>query len=87
MRRFLGKSLLGSLQPRVRQPAGYRLQRKDHHGKRRIFAKEAHRLNFGKQVIDLTAVEQLMEASQTRGIGQAIEYAKKYMDAKIPHFF
>jgi predicted ABC-class ATPase len=50
------------------------------HGKFAIFAKEVHRLNFGKRIIDLTDLEQLMELSQTKAIGFAIDYAKKYMD-------
>ena len=50
------------------------------HGKFRIYAKEVHRLNFGKHVIDLTDLEQLMELSQTKALGYALEYSKKYMD-------
>jgi predicted ABC-class ATPase len=49
-----------------------------------IYAKEVHRLNFGKQVIDLTDLEQLIELSQTKAIGYAIEYAKKYIDKRTP---
>ncbi len=49
------------------------------HGKFAIFASEVHRLRFGKTVVDLTDVEQLLEVSQTKAIGYAIEYAKKYM--------
>ena len=50
------------------------------HGKFSIYAKEVHRLYFGKCVVDLTDLEQLMELSQTKALGYAIEYAKKYMD-------
>ena len=50
------------------------------HGKFSIYAKEVHRLYFGENVIDLTDVEQLIELSQTKALGYAIEYAKKYMD-------
>ncbi len=50
------------------------------YGKFAINAKEVHRLNFGKYAIDLTDVEQLMELSQTKALGYAIEYAKKYMN-------
>ena len=49
------------------------------HGKFAISAKEVHRLYFGKVVIDLTDLEQLMELSQTKALGYAIEYARKYM--------
>jgi len=50
------------------------------YGKFAIYAKETHRLNLGKQVIDLTDVEQLMELSQTNAVGYAIEYAKRFMN-------
>ena len=50
------------------------------HGKFAIHAREIQRLNFGKQVLDLTDLEQLMELSQTKALGFAIEYARKYMD-------
>ena len=52
------------------------------YGKFRIYAKETHHLNFGKEVIDLTDLEQLVEVSQTKALGYAIEYAKKYMNNK-----
>jgi len=52
------------------------------YNKFRIYAKETHRLNFGKNVIDLTDLEQLLEVSQTKALGYAMEYAKKYMDNK-----
>lgn len=52
------------------------------HGKFSIFAKDVHRLNFGNQVVDITDLEQLIELSQTKALGYAIEYAKKYMDDK-----
>lgn len=52
------------------------------YGKFRINANEPRRLNFGENLIDLTDLEQLMEASQTRALGYAMEYSKKYMDGK-----
>ena len=52
------------------------------HGKFSIYAKEVHRLYFGGNVIDLTDVEQLVELSQTKALGYAVEYAKKYMNDK-----
>jgi predicted ABC-class ATPase len=54
------------------------------HGKFSIFAKEVYRLNFGRYIIDLTDLEQLIELSQTKAIGFAIEYSKKYIDRKTP---
>ena len=50
------------------------------YGKVTINAKDVHRLNLGKEIVDLTDLEQLMELSQTKALGFAIEYAKKYMD-------
>jgi predicted ABC-class ATPase len=52
------------------------------HRKFRLYAKEVHRLHFGKEEIDLTDLEQLMELSQTKALGYAIDYAKQYMDGK-----
>ena len=52
------------------------------HGKFSIYANEIHRLTFGNNVIDLTDVEQLIELSQTKALGYAAEYAKKYMNNK-----
>lgn len=46
----------------------------------RIYAKDANRLNFGAQKVDLADLEQLVELSQTKALGYAMEYAKKYMD-------
>ncbi len=67
---------------RERIPLSESINPLSEYGKFRIYAKETHRLNFGKQVIDLTDLEQLMELSQTKAIGFAIEYSKKYMDNK-----
>lgn len=36
-------------------------------------------IDFGRQHIDLSAVEQLVDISQTKAIGDAIYYAKRYM--------
>jgi predicted ABC-class ATPase len=52
------------------------------HRKFRVYAKEVRRLHFGKEEIDLTDLEQLMELSQTKAMGYAIDYAKQYMDGK-----
>lgn len=48
-------------------------------GKFRLYAKEVHRLHFGKYEIDLTDLEQLLELSQTKAIGYAMDYARQYM--------
>ena len=48
--------------------------------KRSVYATEVNRLKFGRTFIDLTDVEQLIEMSQTKAIGESILYVKKYMD-------
>ena len=46
----------------------------------KISAKGLQSIAFGTQTIDLGAVEQLVDASQTRAIGDAIYYATRYMN-------
>jgi predicted ABC-class ATPase len=50
------------------------------YGHFRISARDRHHLIFGKIEIDLSDVEQITETAQTRAIGRAIDYAKKYLD-------
>ncbi len=52
------------------------------YNKRSVYATEVHRLKFGKAFIDLNDVEQLIELSQTKAVGQAILYLRKYIDGK-----
>jgi predicted ABC-class ATPase len=53
-------------------------------GKRdvKISSKGLHSIDFGNNRIDLGAVEQLVDISQTRSVGDAIQYATRYMDGK-----
>jgi len=53
-------------------------------GKRevKISSKGLQSIVFGTHAIDLGAVEQLVDISQTRAIGGAIYYATKYMDGR-----
>ncbi len=53
-------------------------------GKRevKISPKGLYSVAFGTHKIDLGALEQLVDISQTRAIGDAIYYAKRYMDGK-----
>ncbi|MBN1190605.1 MAG: hypothetical protein JXA46_12700 [Dehalococcoidales bacterium] len=53
-------------------------------GKRevRISPRGLQSIAFGTHTIDLGAVEQITDASQTRAIGDAIYYATKYMDGE-----
>ncbi len=48
----------------------------------RIGAADPHKLIFGKTTVDLSDVEQIVERAQTKAIGRAIHYARKYMDGK-----
>ena len=66
-----------SIQDRV--PIAKSIDPINDNGKFSIYAKEQDRLYFGGNVVDLTDVEQLMELSQTKALGYAIDYAKKYM--------
>jgi len=68
---------------RERIPISETIDSHNKYGKFTIYAKEVNRLNFGKQVIDLTDIEQLIELSQTKALGFAIEYAKQYMDKNM----
>ncbi len=52
------------------------------YNKKSIFSSEINRINFGKNIIDLTDVEQLIELSQTKAIGEAILYITKFIDQK-----
>lgn len=69
---------------RDRIPLSTSIDPLNEHGKFRIYANEVHRLNFGKQIIDLTDLEQLIELSQTKALGFAMEYAKKYIGQDTP---
>jgi predicted ABC-class ATPase len=48
----------------------------------KISAKGLHTILFGVTKIDLQGVEQLVDVSQTKAIGDAIYYAVQYMDGK-----
>jgi predicted ABC-class ATPase len=46
----------------------------------KISAKGLKSILFGVHPIDLTAIEQLVDRSQTRAIGDAVNYARRFMD-------
>jgi predicted ABC-class ATPase len=48
----------------------------------KINSKGLQSIAFGRHLIDLGAIEQLVDINQTRAIGDAIQYARKYMDGK-----
>lgn len=72
----------GSFRVRDRIPIPETIDPQNQYRKFSVFAKEVHRLNFGRQILDLTDLEQLSELSQTKALGYALLYAKKYMDKK-----
>ncbi|MCF8335941.1 MAG: ABC-ATPase domain-containing protein [Bacteroidales bacterium] len=47
---------------------------------KKIKTNSKHSIQFGTYNIDLSSVEQLVDSSQTTAIGEALVYAKKYMD-------
>lgn len=48
----------------------------------KISAKGLKTILFGRHPIDLAAIEQLVDPSQTRALGDAIRYATRFMDGK-----
>lgn len=48
--------------------------------KAKVSPKGLHSIKLGKNLIDLGAIEQIVDKSQTNAIGDAIVYAKRYMD-------
>jgi predicted ABC-class ATPase len=54
------------------------------YNKKSVYSTEINRINFGKNIIDLTDLEQLIELSQTKAIAEAILYINKYIDGKTP---
>jgi len=73
-----GEPLFDLPMDRIPQPTG--LDTRNEHGHRRVYAPNPHELVYGRMNVDLTDVEQLLEPGQTKAIGLAIEYSKKYMD-------
>lgn len=52
------------------------------YNKKSVYSTEINRIHFGRNIIDLTDMEQLIELSQTKAIGEAILYISKYIDGK-----
>ena len=65
-----------------RIPIAESLDPYNEYNKIRISASDPHKLIFGKNLVDLSDVEQIAETAQTKAIGHAIYYAQKYMDGK-----
>jgi predicted ABC-class ATPase len=79
-RKFEGGDHFGTITARIPLPYSFDASK----GKRsvKISSRGLHSILFGVHKIDLQAVEQLVDSSQTRAVGDAIHYAKKYMDGK-----
>ena len=56
----------------------------NNYNKKSVYSTEINRINFGKNIIDLTDLEQLIELSQTKAIAEAILHINKYFDGKMP---
>lgn len=70
------------IMPTPRIPISESVNPTSEYGKLRVYATELSKLHFGKNVIDLIDVEQLIDLSQTKAIGLALVYSRKYMDGK-----
>lgn len=75
-----GGDSFGDITPRIPRASSFNPQK----GRKpvKISAKGLKSILYGNHHIDLNAVEQLIDASQTNAIGDAIHYATKYMDGK-----
>jgi len=81
-RKFEGGSHFGTVKPRQLLPDGFD-PRKGKRNQAKISAKSINLIAFGNHFIDLSQVEQLVDISQTRAIGEIIRYAmEKYIDGK-----
>ncbi len=65
-----------------RCPFGESINPLNEYKKKRIIARDIRTISFGRQTIDLSDLEQLIELAQIKAIGYAIDYGKKYMDKK-----
>jgi predicted ABC-class ATPase len=70
------------IQPRRRVPLVESVDPMSEYRKWRLYTTEVNTLHFGRNKIDLTDLEQLIELSQTKAIGYAMIYARKYMDGE-----
>jgi predicted ABC-class ATPase len=75
-----GGAEFGPLTPRIPLPQGI----DPHRGRKpvKIKAEGLDSIQFGYQEIDLSAVEQVVDRCQVRALGDAVFYARKYMDGQ-----
>ncbi len=71
-----------TIKPVNRIPVPGSIDPHNQYNKRSVYTKEIKRINFGKTVIDLIDVEQLLELSQTKAIMHALQYLIRYIDRK-----
>jgi predicted ABC-class ATPase len=79
-RRKEGGNTFGELKKRIPLSESFNPYRSRQRLK--ISASRINEIVFGKTIIDMGDVEQIIHMSQTRGIGYAINYAVQYMDGK-----
>jgi predicted ABC-class ATPase len=77
-RRFEGGRAFGAVRARIPLPEGLRPFRRG--GKAKISGLDVREILFGALRIDLGDVEQVIDLSQTRALGQAVFYATRYMN-------
>lgn len=70
------------IQPKARIPVAESIDPMSEYRKWRLYTTEVHSLHLGRNKIDLTDLEQLIELSQTKAIGFSMLYARKYMNGK-----
>ena len=70
------------IQPKARIPDPESVDPMSEYRKWRLYTTEVNTLHFGRNKIDLTDLEQLIELSQTKAIGFSMLYARKYMNGK-----
>ncbi len=68
--------------PKERIPLKDSIDPYNKHQKKSFSTKDLNRIHFGKTIIDLTDVEQLVELSQGKAIMNALLYIDKYIDGR-----
>lgn len=75
------KGSFGSIIPRIPDPRSIDPRKGKHEAK--VKTRGLKTINFGTETIDISAVEQLVDTSQTRALADALLYARKrYIDGK-----
>lgn len=70
------------IQPKARIPLSESVDPMSEYRKWRLYTTEVKTLHFGRNKIDLTDLEQLIELSQTKAIGFSMLYARKYINGE-----